>query len=70
MIDIVIAAAGLPGADTSGQWVAVGHSQGGHAALAARELAGTRAPNWIWQLPWRWLPAFSRTAPGDRPTEP
>ena len=44
MIDIVIAAAGLPGADTSGQWVAVGHSQGGHAALAARELAGTRAP--------------------------
>lgn len=45
MIDIVTAAAQLPGAVASPRWVAVGHSQGGHAALAAHELAAARAPS-------------------------
>lgn len=44
MIDIVRAAAQVPGADAGRRWVAVGHSQGGHGALAAHELAGDRAP--------------------------
>ncbi|MCO5318427.1 MAG: hypothetical protein M9942_08320 [Microthrixaceae bacterium] len=44
MIDIVTAAGQLPGAGAGTEWVAVGHSQGGHAALAARELAAERAP--------------------------
>lgn len=44
VIDIVTAAAQLPDSGAGKRWVGVGHSQGGHAALAAHELAAERAP--------------------------
>lgn len=44
VIDIVRAARNLPDAHAGTRWVAVGHSQGGHGALAAHELAAARAP--------------------------
>lgn len=44
VIDIVRAARLLPDAHASARWVAVGHSQGGHGALAAHELAASHAP--------------------------
>jgi pimeloyl-ACP methyl ester carboxylesterase len=44
MIDIVRAARLLPDAHAGTRWVSIGHSQGGHAALSAHELAGKRAP--------------------------
>lgn len=44
VINAVRAARELPGAKASEQWVAWGHSQGGHAALAAANLASSYAP--------------------------
>jgi pimeloyl-ACP methyl ester carboxylesterase len=44
VIDGVRAARQLPGVDAGREWFAVGHSQGGHAALAAHELAADHAP--------------------------
>ena len=44
VIDIVRAARNTPQAHASDRWVAIGHSQGGHGALAAHELAAERAP--------------------------
>ncbi len=44
-IDIVRAARQIPDAHASATWVAVGDSQGGHASLAAGELAPTYAPD-------------------------
>lgn len=44
VIDIVTAAGQVPDSGAGNRWVAVGHSQGGHAALAAHELAAERAP--------------------------
>ncbi|MFN8019090.1 MAG: lipase family protein [Acidimicrobiales bacterium] len=44
VIDIVRAARNIPQAHASDRWVAIGHSQGGHGALAAHELAAERAP--------------------------
>ncbi|HKE75059.1 MAG TPA: lipase family protein [Acidimicrobiales bacterium] len=44
VIDAVRAARRLDGAHAGRRWVAVGHSQGGHGALSAMELARTRAP--------------------------
>lgn len=44
VIDAVRAARRLDGADAGRRWVAVGHSQGGHGALSAMELARKRAP--------------------------
>ena len=42
--DIVTAAGQLPEVQLSGDFAVWGHSQGGHAALFARELAATRLP--------------------------
>lgn len=44
VIDAVRAARQLPGANAGSAWLAVGHSAGGHGALAAHELAATHAP--------------------------
>jgi pimeloyl-ACP methyl ester carboxylesterase len=44
VIDIVTAARQVPESGAGKQWVAVGHSQGGHAALAAHDLAAQRVP--------------------------
>lgn len=47
VLDIVVAAAALPGsggADVGRNYAVWGHSQGGHAALFARQLAGERLP--------------------------
>jgi acetyl esterase/lipase len=44
VIDAVRAARRLDGTHAGRRWVAVGHSQGGHGALAAHELAKRRAP--------------------------
>jgi pimeloyl-ACP methyl ester carboxylesterase len=44
VIDAVRAARNLPEASAGRRWLAVGHSQGGHAALATNELAATYAP--------------------------
>ncbi len=44
VIDAVRAARQVPEAHASERWVSVGHSQGGHGALSAHELAGERAP--------------------------
>jgi acetyl esterase/lipase len=44
VIDAVRAARRLDGSHAGRRWVAVGHSQGGHGALAAHELARERAP--------------------------
>ncbi|HEX7132901.1 MAG TPA: lipase family protein [Iamia sp.] len=44
VIDIVRAARGIPEAGAGERWVSIGHSQGGHGALSAHELAGERAP--------------------------
>jgi len=44
VIDIVRASRQLPAAHAGDRWVAVGHSQGGHGALAAHELAAEHAP--------------------------
>ena len=44
VIDIVRAARNLKEANASKRWVSVGHSQGGHGALSAHELAGSYAP--------------------------
>jgi len=43
VIDAVRAARNLPEAHASTRWVAIGHSQGGHGALAAAELAADHA---------------------------
>lgn len=44
VIDAVRAARQLDGTDAGEQWISIGHSQGGHGALAAHELAAERAP--------------------------
>jgi len=44
VIDAVTAARGIPEAHAGDRWVSIGHSQGGHGALAAHELAAERAP--------------------------
>lgn len=44
VLDGLIATHHLLGGDASTEWVVVGHSQGGHAALATAELAAERAP--------------------------
>jgi dienelactone hydrolase len=43
VVDAVRAARRLPGANASTRWVAVGHSQGGHAALFTNELGARYA---------------------------
>jgi pimeloyl-ACP methyl ester carboxylesterase len=45
VLDIVRAARQIPGATVSNRFVTWGHSQGGHAALFAGELAATWAPD-------------------------
>lgn len=45
VLDGVVAAHQLLGEDASPEWVVVGHSQGGHAALATAELAAERTPD-------------------------
>lgn len=44
VIDAVRAARNLPEAGAGSRWLAIGHSQGGHGALAANELGETYAP--------------------------
>jgi hypothetical protein len=44
VIDAVRAARQLPDAGASSRWLSIGHSQGGHGALAAAELATGYAP--------------------------
>lgn len=44
VIDAVRAARLLPDAHASDRWLAIGHSQGGHAAMSAHELSGDYAP--------------------------
>ena len=44
VIDAVRAVGQVPGSGAGTRWVAVGHSQGGHGALSAMELAADRAP--------------------------
>lgn len=44
LIDAVRAARNLPETGAGDRWLSVGHSQGGHAALAAHELAADHAP--------------------------
>lgn len=44
VLDIIRAARHLPEADAGPRWVAVGHSQGGHAALFTHEIAEDYAP--------------------------
>lgn len=44
VIDIVRAARHLADAGAGSDWIAIGHSQGGHGALSAHELSGERAP--------------------------
>lgn len=44
VIDAVRAARLLPDAHAGDRWLAIGHSQGGHAAMAAHELAGDYGP--------------------------
>ncbi|HEV7720674.1 MAG TPA: lipase family protein [Iamia sp.] len=44
VIDAVRAARQLPDAGAGERWVSIGHSQGGHGALSAHELAAERAP--------------------------
>jgi pimeloyl-ACP methyl ester carboxylesterase len=44
VIDSIRAARLLPSAHAGDQWVAVGHSQGGHAALFTHEIAESYAP--------------------------
>jgi hypothetical protein len=44
VIDAVRAARNLPEAGASDRWLAIGHSQGGHGALSAHELAAEYAP--------------------------
>jgi pimeloyl-ACP methyl ester carboxylesterase len=44
VIDAVRAARNLPAAGAGTRWLAIGHSQGGHGALATNELAETYAP--------------------------
>lgn len=44
VIDAVRAARNLPEAGAGRRWLAIGHSQGGHAALATNELAADYAP--------------------------
>lgn len=44
VIDIVRAARQIPEAGAGDRWVSIGHSQGGHGALSAHELAADRAP--------------------------
>ena len=51
VIDAVRAARQLPDAGASERWVSIGHSQGGHGALSAHELAAERAPELGWSAP-------------------
>jgi hypothetical protein len=44
VIDAVRAARNLPEAGAGSRWLAIGHSQGGHGALSAHELAADYAP--------------------------
>lgn len=44
VIDAVRAARQIPAANASDRWLSIGHSQGGHGALSAHELASDRAP--------------------------
>jgi pimeloyl-ACP methyl ester carboxylesterase len=44
VIDIVRAARLIPAAHAGERWISIGHSQGGHGALSAHELAAQRAP--------------------------
>ena len=44
VINSVRAARNLPGTEASNRWVAWGHSQGGHAALASADAAASYAP--------------------------
>lgn len=45
VVDSVIAAHEIPTAAAGDEWLVVGHSQGGHAALAAADRAAERAPD-------------------------
>jgi acetyl esterase/lipase len=66
VIDIVRAARQLPGSGAGRRWFAAGHSQGGHAALAAAELAADRAPELELLGTVAWAPgtAFERSFGG------
>jgi acetyl esterase/lipase len=66
VIDIVRAARQLPGSGAGRRWFAAGHSQGGHAALAAAELAVDRAPELELLGTVAWAPgtAFDRSFGG------
>src|SRR5690606_4032036 len=44
VIDAVTAARGIPEAHAGNRWVSIGHSQGGHGALAVQWLAADRSP--------------------------
>jgi pimeloyl-ACP methyl ester carboxylesterase len=44
VIDAVRAARNLPATNAGQRWLAIGHSQGGHAALSTNELAAEYAP--------------------------
>ena len=44
VIDAVRAARALPGSHAGTRWLAIGHSQGGHAALFTNQLAASYAP--------------------------
>jgi pimeloyl-ACP methyl ester carboxylesterase len=44
MVDSVVAARNLAEANAGDRWLAVGHSQGGHAALITNEIAADRMP--------------------------
>jgi len=44
VIDAVRAARNIPAANASNRWVSIVHSQGGHGAMSAHELAAERAP--------------------------
>lgn len=57
VLDSIVAAEKLLGDDLSPRWLVVGHSQGGHAALATAELAAER-------LPQRELVGVVASAPG------
>jgi acetyl esterase/lipase len=66
VIDIVRAARQLPDAAAGSRWFSLGHSQGGHGALAAHELAARRAPELELLGTVAWSPAsdFDRTFGG------
>lgn len=66
VIDIVRAARLLPAAHAGERWISIGHSQGGHGAQSAHELAEARAPELDLVGTVSWAPAsdFTRTFGG------